>query len=243
MGAEGRETPLMPNCATVNSPRTQGHILIVEQQPGASEAASTALRAHSFETTVFKRRAHSSGNSFSDYDLVLLEHQHSRRDACLRILEKLREVSAVPIVVISDERNSSTRIRALEIGADDFLSHPYLNRELVARVQAILRRSRLAYKNLPSPKLHIDQQTKQLTVRGRAVDLTQREFEILSVLATQPGRNFSRCEILDSVWGPEYLGDERRVDLYISRIRAKMHEPNREDLIRSVYGVGYRLET
>ena len=152
-------------------------------------------------------------------------------------------MSAVPIVVLSDEQNSRTRIRALELGADDFIAKPYVNRELVARVGSILRRSGLTNRNLPAKKLHIDRQAKQVAVHGRPVDLTQREFEILCVLASQPGRNFSRLEVLSQVWGEQYSGDQRRVDLYISRIRAKMHEPGTDDIIRSVYGVGYRLET
>ena len=173
----------------------------------------------------------------------MLEHKQSNRDICLRILQRLREVSTVPIVVLSDEQNSKTRIHALELGADDFIGQPYVNRELVAIVRAILRRSGFANRNIPVKRLHIDLQAKQVVIHGRQVDLTPREFEILCVLASQLGRNVSRTEVLDSVWGIDYAGDQRRVDLYISRIRAKMHEPGAEDLIRSVYGVGYRLET
>lgn len=233
----------MANYATSNSQGPRGHILIVEQNPATSRAASSTLRENRFQTTIFNRGHYAGGNrSFSDYDLVLLEHQQRKQEACLRILQRLREVSPVPIVVLSDEPSSSAKILALETGADDFLSRPYLNRELIARIKAILRRSRLNQANRPAKLLTMDHKSKQVSVRGRAIDLTQREFEMLAVLAAQPGRNFTRDEILHGVWGAEFQGDKRRVDLYISRIRAKMHSPNQDDLIRSIYGVGYRLE-
>ncbi len=88
----------------------------------------------------------------------------------------------------------------------------------------------------------INQENKQILFFGESVDLTNREFDLLSILASQPGRNFSRSELLDRVWGPEYSGDQRRVDLYVSRIRAKLRHPHRDEVIRSIYGVGYRLE-
>jgi DNA-binding response OmpR family regulator len=233
----------LPNYATLPNNRwgQRGHILVVEQNPTTSRATCDALRENRFQATVYQR-GNSNGRNFSEYDLVVLEHRQTTKDTCLKILQRLRQVSPVPIVVLSDSPNSAARITALESGADDFLSRPYLNRELVARIKAILRRSRLASNRFQPEVLKIDREGKQVSVRGRPVDLTQREFEILSVLAAQPGRNFSRCEILDRVWGPEYAGDQRRVDLYISRIRSKMHTPGQEDLIRSIYGVGYRLE-
>jgi DNA-binding response OmpR family regulator len=234
----------LPNYSTLpNNRRGQrGHILIVEQNPGTGNAACRALRKDRFETTIFSQRNHSSQGQFNDYDLVLLEHQQHRQETCLKVLQKLRLVTPVPIVILSDEPNSSARINALESGADDVLSRPYLGRELVARVKAILRRSRLAGQDSRERLLDLNKETQQVSVRGRAVDLTQREFELLCVLASRSGRNVTREEILISVWGADYCGDQRRVDLYVSRIRAKMHEPDHEDLIRSIYGVGYRLE-
>lgn len=232
----------MPNYASLpNNHRGQrGHILVVEQNPATSRATCEALRQDRFHTTVFQR-GNSNSRNFSEYDLVVLEQQRNGHDNCLKILRKLRQVSPVPIVVLAEDTNSTLRITALESGADDFLSRPYLNREMVARIKAVLRRSRMGSSPAPE-RLQIDENGKQVSVSGKAVDLTAREFEILQVLAGEPGRNFSRGEILDRVWGPEYAGDQRRVDLYISRIRAKMHTPGHEEIIRSIYGIGYRLE-
>ncbi len=232
----------MPNYANLpNNHRGQrGHILVVEQSPSTSQATCEALRRDRFHTTIF-RRGQANNRNFSEYDLVVLEQQKNGHESCLKVLQNLRRVSPVPIVVLAEETNSSSRITALESGADDFLSRPFLNREMVARIKAVLRRTRLTSGSTPE-KLRIEEHGKQVSVRGKAVDLTSREFEILRVLAEDPGRNFSREEILDRVWGPEYSGDQRRIDLYISRIRAKMHSPGHEDLIRSIYGVGYRLE-
>lgn len=233
----------MPNYATLPNNRwgQRGHILVVEHNPAVTRETCDALREDRFQTTIFQRGG-SNGRNFSKYDLVVLEHRQNAQDVCFKILQRLRQISPVPIVVLSDSPSSAARITALESGADDFVTRPYLNRELLARIKAILRRSRLAGKRFSDDILKIDRDGKQVFVRGRSVDLTQREFEILSVLAAQPGRNVSRCEILDRVWGGEYEGDQRRVDLYISRIRSKMHTPGQEDLIRSIYGVGYRLE-
>lgn len=234
----------MPNYSTLpnNSRGQRGHILVVEHNPNTSQAACRALEKDRFQTTIFRRGKKEQNSNFADYDLVLLEHHQQREDSCLRILRRLREISPVPIVVLSDDQNSTTRILALETGADDYLAGPYLCRELVARVKAILRRSRLAAHSEPREILKIDRQSKQVHLRGVVIDLTAREFELLNVLAAEPGRNFKRDEIIERIWGEEYLGDKRRVDLYISRVRAKMHQSGQEDLIRSIYGVGYRLD-
>ena len=118
----------------------------------------------------------------------MLEQQRNGHENCLKILRRLRQVSPVPIVVLAEDTNSALRITALESGADDFLSRPYLNREMVARIKAVLRRSRMG--NSPAPeRLQIDENGKQVSVSGKAVDLTAREFEILQVLAGEPGRN------------------------------------------------------
>ncbi len=235
----------MPNYSTLpnNSRGQRGHILVVEHNPTTSQAACRALEKDRFQTTIFRRGKKDQNSNFNDYDLVLLEHPQHRADSCLKILRRLREFSPVPIVVLSDDQNSSTRILALETGADDYLARPYLCGELVARVKAVLRRSRLSSANCqPKEVLKIDRPSKQVHLRGAVIDLTAREFELLDVLAAEPGRNFKRDEIIERIWGRKYLGDKRRVDLYISRVRSKMHQSGREDLIRSVYGVGYRLE-
>ena len=218
-----------------------GHILIVEQNPSTSRQATVALRENRFRTTIFRRGKPRKGN-FSEYDLILLEHQPEHLAVCLRILERLREVSAVPVVVLSEKSNPEVRVSALESGADDFISQPYVTSEFVARVRAVIRRARMNSMKVAPPALELDRKLQQCVVRGKPVDLTARELEILTILAEEPGRNFTRDEILQRIWGREYDGDRRRVDLYISRIRSKMHQPHEEDLIRSVYGVGYRLD-
>lgn len=234
----------MPNFSTLpnNSRGQRGHILVVEHNPHTSRAACSALEKDRFQTTIFRRGKNNQNRQFADYDLVLLEHHQQREGSCIKVLRRLREISPVPIVVLSDDHNSSTKILALETGADDYLSGPYLGRELVARVKAILRRSRLSANIQPKETLRILEDTKQVYLRGSAVDLTSREFELLNVLAKESGRNFTREEIIERIWGAAYAGDLRRVDLYVSRIRAKMHQPGQEELIRSIYGIGYRLE-
>lgn len=228
---------------TVNKPKTcPGHILSVEQSPGANGAACATLRQFHFETTVYDRNRSVHNRSVSDYDLVLLEFQNRRRQSCLRLLQRLREVSLVPIVVLADVADSQSKIEALEMGADEFLSRPYQGRELVARVRSILRRAGSSRQTSMPSALEIDRATQQVLVRGKPVDLTSREFDILRVLADRTGRNVSREEILQKVWGDDCTDDLRRVDLYVSRVRAKIHQRHEKNLIRSIYGVGYRLD-
>ena len=169
----------------------RGHILILEQNPGTGRVARNLLSRDRFRTTVFDGRTGNQQGSISDYDLVLLEHQQRKQGACLKILQKLREASPVPIVVLSDEPNSTARIEALEKGADDVLSRPFLGRELLARVNALLRRSRLSSQCCQQSRFRINRDNHQVVLRGKVIDLTQREFDILEVLAAEPGRNFN----------------------------------------------------
>lgn len=159
------------------------------------------------------------------------------------VLRECRRTSTISILLLSSRSDSSARLAAYKLGADDFLSRPFLSLEPSLRLEALARRARLPSSLESLRPLRIDSETKKATFKGQTVELTHREFELLTVLASEPGRNFRRAELLERVWNGTEDIDERRVDLYISRVRAKLRRPGHEDeAIRSVYGVGYRLE-
>ena len=132
----------------------------------------------------------------------------------------------------------------IEESSRELASRILIARELLARVKALLRRSRMpSWASTEQGPLVIDPEARTVHFHDELIEFTPREYDLLRTLAQAPGKNFTREELLDRVWGPEYLGDLRRVDNYISRIRGKLKGPERKDVIRSVWGVGYRMES
>ena len=169
----------------------------------------------------------------------------------LEVCRRLRQESDVYILMLTAKSEEADRIVGLELGADDYLTKPFSPRELVARVKAVLRRSRDADGALPAgeggvidaPPLCIDLGRRQVTKDGVSVDLTALEFDLLRVLAARPGIVFSRAQLLQRVWGYDFLGDERVVDVHIGLLRKKIEEdPSEPVLIKTVRSVGYKFE-
>ena len=162
----------------------------------------------------------------------------------LEILRELRSEPAtrdLPVLVLTARGTEMDKLLGFEHGADDYLTKPFSPRELVARVQALLRRSRpeRAPGAVELGPLRIDTLAHEATMDGRAMDLTRREFELLAFFARHPGRALSRDELLRKVWGYDYVGETRTVDVHVRRLRQKMGEAGA--LIETVTGVGYKL--
>jgi len=176
-------------------------------------------------------------------DLVVLDLMLPGRNG----LEILREVrgepatSDLPVVVLTARGAEMDKLLGFEHGADDYLTKPFSPRELVARVQALLRRSRPATRGsaLERGPLRIDFDAREAAVAGRALTLTPREFELLAFLARHPGRVVSRDELLRKVWGYDYLGETRTVDVHVRRLRMKLGEG--KPFIETVTGAGYKF--
>ena len=180
-------------------------------------------------------------------DLVLLDLMLPVVDG-LEVCRRLRQSSNVPILMLTAKREETDRIVGLELGADDYLTKPFGIRELLARVRAILRRTR-GYEELgPSQRitvrgLVIDPERHEVIVCGKKVELTLKEFELLSFLARNPGRVFPREELLERLWDYEFLGDSRTLDVHIRHLREKIEvDPSNPIYIKTVRGVGYKLE-
>jgi DNA-binding response OmpR family regulator len=164
----------------------------------------------------------------------------------LEVCRRLRAsapTAAVPVLMLTARDGEVDRVLGLELGADDYVTKPFSPRELVARVKAILRRSSMA---APSPTLlhagevEVDTARREARVRGAVVSLTAREFDLLQYLAENPGLVLTRRQLLDGVWGPDWFGDERTVDVHVRQLRKKLGEGDGFPLA-TVWGVGYRL--
>ncbi len=163
----------------------------------------------------------------------------------LDVCRTIRRGSDVPIIMLTARVEEADRLIGLELGADDYITKPFSPRELVARVRAVLRRTQK--EELPTPlimagKVVIDPDRRRVMVRGKEVELTPTEFDLLHVLASTPGRVFSRTELLDRVQGESYVGTERTIDTHIKNVRRKIEaDPHHPQLIETIYGVGYRF--
>jgi DNA-binding response OmpR family regulator len=151
--------------------------------------------------------------------------------------------SIIPILILSAREDESDRVSGLELGADDYLTKPFRPRELLARVRALLRRARLpAIGTRQAGPVVIDADARRAVLDGVPLELTPLEYDLMRLLVGAPGKNFSREELMERLWGGEYMGETRRVDLLVSKLRLKLRAAGRESLLRSVWGVGYRYE-
>ena len=176
----------------------------------------------------------------SNADLIILDIHLPDTDG-LELIKTLRSISAVPILVLTDSRNEVDAVLAFEYGADDYVTKPFSCRELVSRVRAILRRS---FKGNLDDRIRvgpimIDSENYEAFRNGEKLILTLKEYELLKALASSPGRVLSRDFLLDRIWGHEYYGETRTVDVHIRHIRQKLGDHSA--MIETVRGVGYRL--
>ena len=221
-------------------------LLIIEDDPDINRLLCTVL-----ENAGCRCRAAFSGSEGLlwaekyDYDLVLLDLMLpgiTGEDFIARV----RRGKTMPIIVLSAKVGVADRVNVLKLGADDFIPKPFDNTEVLARVEAQLRRSRQFSlqkpQTLTAGPLSLDRESRVVTVSGRETSLTAREFDILALLLSNPRRAFSRAQIYESVWGEDFLGDDNTVNVHVSNLRAKLAkaDPDRE-YIKTVWGIGFKL--
>ncbi len=218
-------------------------VLVVEDDPSIAELLRAYLERATFEPLIATsgEQALAMFNSSSVVAVILDLNLPGALDG-LDVCRTLRATSEVPIVMLSARDQELDRIFGLEIGADDYVTKPFSPRELIARLNAILRRSAPQRPSAPAIEtmgpITWDQRRRSASLNGLNVPLTNREFDLLGFLLTHRGLALSRRELLDGVWGPEWYGDDRTVDVHIRQLRRKFGDALP---ISTVWGVGYRL--
>ena len=181
-----------------------------------------------------------------DPDLVLLDIMLPKKDGWL-VCREIREISPKPIIMITAKGEVFDKVLGLELGADDFIVKPFDTKEVTARVKAVLRRTgsrdEEQDETLRFDNIEISRRRFELKIRGKSVDGPPKELELLYFLASNANRVFTRDQLLDKVWGFDYLGDSRTVDVHIKRLREKLEGVSDKWTLKTVWGVGYKFET
>lgn len=226
----------------------RGHVLVVDDDPTVAEVVAGYLTGAGYEVA----RATDGPAALEQYaarrpDLAVLDLMLPGMDG-FEVCRRMRAHGPVPVIMLTARGDEEDRILGLETGADDYVTKPFSPRELVLRVDSVLRRARVAA--TPSARsallegagLVLDPAARSATCEGRALALTLREFDLLAFLLRHPGRVFTREELMRGVWGWDF-GDLSTVTVHVRRLRGKVEtDPARPELIRTVWGVGYRLD-
>ena len=222
-------------------------ILIVEDEVSFSDPLSYLLKKEGYDVAV----AETGPDGLAEFDkngadLVLLDLMLpglSGIDVC----RALRQRSSVPVIMLTAKDSEIDKVVGLEIGADDYVTKPYSSRELLARVKAVLRRLAEPEDLLPSTleagPVRMDVERHTVSVQGRSASLPLKEFELLEILLRNSGRVLTRMQLIDRVWGSDYVGDTKTLDVHIKRLRAKIEpDPANPVHIVTVRGLGYKFE-
>ena len=220
-------------------------ILIVKDETNIADLINLYLKKEGYETMV----ANDGGKALELYrlfrpDLVLLDIMLPVLDGW-SVCAKIRETDATPIIMLTAKGETIDKVSGLEMGADDYIVKPFEMKELLARVHAVLRRTggdEAKAKRLTYDGLVIDLDSYELEVMGHRVDTPPKELELLYHLAASPNRVFTRNQLLDEVWGFDYFGDSRTVDVHIKRLREKLEGVSDQWSLKTVWGVGYKFE-
>ena len=222
-------------------------VLIVEDDSNIAELLHLYLEKEGFETAV----APDGGKGVELFrsfqpDLVLLDIMLPVLDGW-GVLKKIREHDKTPVIMLTAKGETNDKVTGLESGADDYIVKPFEMKEVLARIHAVLRRfggegEESVGKRLSFDKLTVDLDSYELTVDGKKVDTPPKELELLYHLASSPNRVFTRNQLLDDVWGFDYFGDSRTVDVHVKRLREKLEGVSDQWSLKTVWGVGYKFE-
>ncbi len=222
------------------------HILVVEDDPDINRLLYQIVTGAGYDC----RQAFSGSEAALlaeqyTYDLILLDLMLPGLTG-EEFIAKLRKGKTMPIIVLSAKAGLEDRVNVLRLGADDFIPKPFDNAEVLARVEAQLRRYKkfsggTAGGTLRWSDLILDRESVSVTVAGRSVSLTAREFEILSLLMERPKKVFTREQIYEQVWGEEYMGDDNTVNVHVSNLRAKLAKVSDTEYIKTVWGIGFKM--
>lgn len=219
-------------------------ILVVDDERPIAEILKYNLEREGYEVVLaFDGEEALERLEEKEPDLILLDIMLPKKDG-FAVCREIRAHKEIPIIMLTAKESELDKVLGLELGADDYVTKPFSAREVMARVKATLRRTRAfaggGQKKWRQGDLLVDPETMQVFNRGRPVDLTPKEFDLLAVLIQRPGRLFNRQQLLNSVWGYDFYGDERTVDVTIRRLREKLElNPAEPEYIHTKRGVGY----
>jgi two-component system response regulator RegX3 len=223
-------------------------ILIVEDETSFSEALSFLLSKEGFEVSIAETgRAALEIFKTQTFDLILLDLMIPEVSG-IEVCRTIRTTSAVPIIMLTAKDSEIDKVVGLELGADDYVTKPYSSRELVARIKAVLRRGATEGQSQEAGihtvgNIRMDIERHSVTVNGVAVSLPLKEFELLEFLLRNTGRVLTRGQLIDRVWGGDYYGDTKTLDVHIKRLRSKIEvDPANPVLIQTIRGLGYKFE-
>ena len=224
----------------------KGRILVVEDDPGIVRAVKAYLEQEGFDVAVAADGLLALKAALTETPtLIVLDWMLPSLDG-LEFMRRLRQEQRTPVIMLTARTEENDRILGLELGADDYVTKPFSPRELVARVKAVLRRTESPPEGgdeiLTAGALHLDLGKRTVNRNGVPLELTLLEFKLLHALMSQPGRVFSRDELLSRVWGSDFTGVDRVVDVHISHLRRRLgDDPEAPMLVLTIRGVGYKL--
>ncbi|HET6653709.1 MAG TPA: response regulator transcription factor [Nocardioides sp.] len=222
-------------------------VLVVEDEESYSDALAYMLRKEGFEVSL----AATGPDALTEFektgaDIVLLDLMLPGLPGT-EVCRRIRQVSSVPVIMVSAKDSEVDKVVGLELGADDYVTKPYAPRELVARIRAVLRRGHdveTASTSLESGPVRMDVERHVVTVNGDDTKLPLKEFELLEMFLRNPGRVLTRGQLIDRVWGSDYVGDTKTLDVHVKRLRAKIEpDPAAPRYLVTVRGLGYKLDT
>ena len=222
-------------------------VLIVEDDKNIAELLQLYLEKEGYAVSI----AADGGQGLAKFrseqpDLVLLDVMMPVMDGWA-VCKTIRAESQTPIIMLTAKSETDDKVTGLRSGADDYITKPFEMKEVLARIEAVLRRSDRACVEEPSrvlrfDKLTIDMDAFELTIDGKKTDIPPKEMELLFYLASSPNRVYTRNQLLDEVWGFDYFGDSRTVDVHVKRLREKLEGVSEQWCVKTVWGVGYKFE-
>ena len=230
---------------------SSGRILVADDEPSVRESVGYALEQEGFAVTLATDgddAADKLGNGEIPFDLLILDIMMPGRSG-LDLCRDVRGRSAVPIILLTAKDAEVDKVVGLEVGADDYVTKPYRLRELVARMRAVLRRAPrdrngdASGEVLEVGDVTLDPERHEVVIRGDHVQLPLKEFELLELLLDNAGRVLTRETLIDRVWGSDYVGDTKTLDVHIKRLRSKVEDdPSSPSRIVTIRGLGYKFE-
>lgn len=224
----------------------QSKVLIVDDDVNIAELIRICLEKEGYETIV----AHDGMKAIEMFkaeapNLVLLDIMMPKVDGW-QVCREIRRVSNIPIIMLTAKGETFDKVLGLELGADDYMVKPFESKELLARIKAVMRRYETKGQDITQevvfPNLIINLSNYELKIEGKVVDVPPKELELLYFLCSNPNRVYTREQLLEEVWGFDYFGDSRTVDVHVKRLREKLEGHEKNWQLKTVWGVGYKFE-